>query len=274
MHLPEQDVKDLRKCRVGACDVKLDERAIVRFQRDIDWHAAASTAAVDALMQRIVLEYVHRVPRRRQRAIAGVSRQIPPGRRSPTSSARWSAGWPEFTTFMPEMGSYLLGFPKVTLPQSSSFIYWQETVFGLKPTLRVSHVTIRERQGGHGHHVQDDLRKSLRLDRDRNTDAVSRSGAWSRLLVRHVESKPCGWAHRHHRGVRTLASQESAADGDALESAVDETENRAASLDTAWLPLPQGRRNQAIAGAGRAAGTSAPSLLCQPQETVTRSLGR
>ena len=143
MHLPEQDLKDLRKCRVGACDVKLDEQAIGRFQREIDWHAPGAHAAANALMQRIVLEYVHKY-------LEGGNERLPVYRdksRPVVIADEFRAmvgGMPEFTTFMPETGSYLLDYPKVTLPQAPSFIYWQETVFGLKPTLRVSHVTIRE----------------------------------------------------------------------------------------------------------------------------------
>jgi hypothetical protein len=51
---------------------------------------------------------------------------------------------PELTTYMPKMRGYLLDYPKVALPESTSFLYWQETVFGLKPTIRISHLTIRE----------------------------------------------------------------------------------------------------------------------------------
>jgi hypothetical protein len=39
---------------------------------------------------------------------------------------------------------YVLGYPRVTLPNSSDFLYWQETQFGLKPTIRISHVLIQE----------------------------------------------------------------------------------------------------------------------------------
>jgi hypothetical protein len=57
---------------------------------------------------------------------------------------------PELTTYMPAVRRYLLEYPKVT-PQdstSSSFLYWQETEFGLKPTIRVSHLAIREGADG------------------------------------------------------------------------------------------------------------------------------
>ena len=34
----------------------------------------------------------------------------------------------------------------MTIPGATSFLYWQETEFGLKPTIRISHLTIREGQ--------------------------------------------------------------------------------------------------------------------------------
>jgi hypothetical protein len=51
---------------------------------------------------------------------------------------------PELTTYLPDVRRYLLEYPRATLPGSTSFLYWQETVFGLKPTIRISHVMIRE----------------------------------------------------------------------------------------------------------------------------------
>ena len=45
---------------------------------------------------------------------------------------------------MSSIRHYLLDFPSATLPNSTSFLYWQEAEFGLKPTIRISHVTIRE----------------------------------------------------------------------------------------------------------------------------------
>jgi hypothetical protein len=52
---------------------------------------------------------------------------------------------PALSDYLPELKRYLLDFPKATLPNSESFLYWQETKFGLKPTIRINHLTIAER---------------------------------------------------------------------------------------------------------------------------------
>ena len=42
------------------------------------------------------------------------------------------------------MRQYLLEYPKPASQPTTSFIYWQEAEFGLKPTIRLSHVAIQE----------------------------------------------------------------------------------------------------------------------------------
>ena len=143
LYLPERDVEDLRTCRVGRCKVKLDEQALHRFRNEVDWSAPDAAAAADALMRRLALEYVTGY-------LAGGNERLAVYRDGsrPTFVAQefreMIAGMPELTTYMPDVRHYLLRFPAVTLPGSSSFLYWQETDFGLKPTIRISHLTIRE----------------------------------------------------------------------------------------------------------------------------------
>jgi hypothetical protein len=51
---------------------------------------------------------------------------------------------PSLTEYLPEMKRYLLGFPRETLPNATSILYWQEAKFGLKPTIRINHLVIDE----------------------------------------------------------------------------------------------------------------------------------
>lgn len=143
LYLPEHDVEALRTCRVGHCKVKLGEEALQRFRTDVDWKAAEPAAAADALMRELVLEYVTGY-------LAGGNERLAIYRDNsrPTFVAREFSEMidqmPELTTYMPDVRRYLLRYPDVQLPDSTSFLYWQETEFGLKPTIRISHVTIRE----------------------------------------------------------------------------------------------------------------------------------
>jgi hypothetical protein len=143
LHLPDQDIADLRNCRVGDCRVKLGERAIKRFQSEIDWNAPTARAAANRLMQHVALEYVTRY-------LDGGNEQLAVYRDDsrPTFVSQefrtMVNRMPVLTAYMPDMRRYLLEYPRVTVPDATSFLYWQETEFGLRPTLRISHVTIRE----------------------------------------------------------------------------------------------------------------------------------
>jgi hypothetical protein len=143
LHLSDEDIKALRSCRVGNCDVKLGAQALQRFGA-IDWNAPSASKDANSLMQQLALEYVQgyldggnerlAVYRDKERPtfVAGEFRDM-------------TGHMPELTAYMPNVRQYLLEYPKVSLPGATSFVYWQETDFGLKPTLRISHVTVLER---------------------------------------------------------------------------------------------------------------------------------
>jgi hypothetical protein len=143
LHLPAEDVEDLRSCRVGNCEVKLGEQALDLFRARVDWSAPTAHAAADATMQEIALRYVTGYLEGGNERLA-----VYRDRERPTFVAREFRDMvdrmPELTTYMPKMRQYLLEFPKAPLAGTSSFLYWQETSFGLKPTIRISHVVIRE----------------------------------------------------------------------------------------------------------------------------------
>jgi hypothetical protein len=143
LRLPAEDIDDLRACRVGRCELKLDERAIQRFRTEIDWRSHGAAGAANTVMRLIALGYVRGY-------LEGGNPRLPVYRDTsiPTDVARefetMANRMPELTTFMPAMREYLIGYPRVTLPDSTSFLYWQLTEFGLKPTLRISHLAVRK----------------------------------------------------------------------------------------------------------------------------------
>ena len=143
LRLSPEDLADLRRCRVGDCEVKLGEQSLNRFRTQIDWKTPNADAAANRLMQQIAFEYVNRYLEGGNAELA-VYRDDP----EPTPVAREFRSMvdqmPELTEFMPNIRRYLLEYPRTTLPEATSFLYWQETDFGLKPTIRISHVTVRE----------------------------------------------------------------------------------------------------------------------------------
>jgi hypothetical protein len=124
--------------------MKLDERAIQRFRSEVDWKTPDRHAAADRAMQRMALDYVAGYLEGGNERLAIYRDDLQPISLSKEFRAMVDR-MPELTSFMPDMRLYLLDYPKVAIPGATSFLYWQENDFGLKPTIRISHLTIRER---------------------------------------------------------------------------------------------------------------------------------
>ena len=60
LELPDDDVADLRTCRIGDCALKLGEDALKRFRSQIDWNGPDAGASANRLMRQLAFEYVTR----------------------------------------------------------------------------------------------------------------------------------------------------------------------------------------------------------------------
>jgi hypothetical protein len=146
LHLPDQDVRGLKNCKVGDCEIKLSAEALERIRNSVDWSKPTVKADVEAVFRQIALEYVNGY-------LEGGNDRLAVYRDSanPTFVAAEFKSMvdrmPELGEHLPELKAYLLEYPKVTIPNSYSFLYWQEAQFGLKPTIRINHVVIDDRPG-------------------------------------------------------------------------------------------------------------------------------
>jgi hypothetical protein len=146
LKLPEEDIAALKTCRVGACEIKLSEDALERIHRTIDWTKPTATADVEQLIRQIVYEYVTGYVEAGNDRLA-VYRD---SSRPTFVAAEFRSmidRMPELGEQLPDLRAYLLGYPRVTIPNATSFLYWQETRFGLKPTIRINHLVIDDRPG-------------------------------------------------------------------------------------------------------------------------------
>jgi hypothetical protein len=147
LNLPDDDVKDLRTCRVGQCQLKLPEGIIERMRRDVDWNKPDVREQVNRIAREQAFEYVTGY-------LEGGNARLGVYRDSdrPTFVAQEFASLidrlPEMGEFLPGVRRYLLDFPAATLPGSDAFLYWQEANFGLKPTIRINHLVIAEDPSG------------------------------------------------------------------------------------------------------------------------------
>jgi hypothetical protein len=143
LDVPDDDIADLRRCRVGSCELKLSESALERVRKEVDWSKPTAHADVEAIAKKIAFEYVTGYlegGNARLAAYRDSSRPTFVGEEFTSMIERL----PAMTEYLPAMKKYLLEFPRATLPNAHSFLYWQEAKFGLKPTIRINHLVIAE----------------------------------------------------------------------------------------------------------------------------------
>lgn len=140
LRLPDQDVRALRSCRIGRCDVKLGAGAFDQLGR-IDWRAADATEQVNRLAREMAVSYVEDYRRGGNRALA-----IYRDTSTPIDIAdeladmvRRASG---LTETLPEVSDYLLKYPEGRPASVEDYFYWSLAEFGLKPVVRINHVVI------------------------------------------------------------------------------------------------------------------------------------
>lgn len=147
MRLPAEDVADLQKCKVGSCNLKLSEAALTAARKEIDWSKPTAQADTERLMRRLALDYVNGYLQGGNARLATYRDSSRPMFVGQEFTAMVDQ-MPSLTEYLPDLKRYLIGFPSATLPNSESFLYWQEAKFGLKPTIRINHFTIAQQAAG------------------------------------------------------------------------------------------------------------------------------
>ena len=145
LDLPDDDVRDLRRCEPGDCEVKLSAKGLQAFRTQVRWRTAHEKADADAAFRRLAFEYVNGY-REGGNARLAVYRDgddpvfVANEFRSMIERAPSLAR-------MPDLLKYLLEYPSSSLTASTDLLYWQDVQFGLKPTIRINHLVIQDRPG-------------------------------------------------------------------------------------------------------------------------------
>lgn len=146
LKLPKEDLESLRSCRVGDCEIKLGESALQRLRQSVDWSKPDATSTAEQLVKQLMLEYSTGYAQAGNDRLA-VYRDADRPTFVASEFKSMIDRLPELGQQLPDLKAFLLGFPKVTIPKATSFLYWQEAQFGLKPTIRINHLVIDDRPG-------------------------------------------------------------------------------------------------------------------------------
>ena len=144
LELTDEDFEDLKDCRVGDCELKVSASGLQMLRAQVDWKKPTAKADATAVVRRLALEYVNGYREGGNERLA-VYRDKDRPRFVATEFRTMIDRMLPLASHLPDVKRFLLEYPRATLADSSSFLYWQETQFGLKPTIRISHVVVQQR---------------------------------------------------------------------------------------------------------------------------------
>ena len=141
MTFPEEDLEDLRDCKVGDCEIKLGQESLEHLRLDVDWSSGDAIDELNAFLRERAFGYAVEYRNGGNQALA-----VYRDKERPTFVTKEFQGLLENTPllplYLPALHRYLLEYPNVELPGAEDFFYWAKNDFGLKPIVRLSHVTI------------------------------------------------------------------------------------------------------------------------------------
>ena len=143
LQLPADDIADLKACHPGDCKVKVTAELLDALRGGVDWSTPSAGVRAQDLFRAFAHKYVLAYHERGNEALA-TYRDKP----QPTSvAADLAVLGSRVTPFSPaqtDVRRHLLDDPSSSLPGAREIVYWQETRFGLKPTIRISHIVVHE----------------------------------------------------------------------------------------------------------------------------------
>lgn len=137
----DADLKRVRVCRVGECDVRLPAEGIEHLQRDVDWRATDAAAKASRLLRGLLVAYVASYRDKGAAAAmeyAGTSPRLNVGREFASLVDADTSTW----TYVPRLRRHLLEYPAVTTDGSSDFIYWSKERVHSRAVVSITHVAI------------------------------------------------------------------------------------------------------------------------------------
>lgn len=148
LSLDDDDLVEIRRCRPGACGVKLSAQEIAQLQRAIADARAEWKPFVQRAFRHIVLQRVQAYLAGGLPALPAYSdRDNPVPLQSAFSAIVGRSVY--LTARLPRFADYLDRYPRVSMPDVESFIYWSKEQLAGEPVVSATHVSIlRSRDEG------------------------------------------------------------------------------------------------------------------------------
>jgi hypothetical protein len=134
--LEADDIKQLKNCEPGKCDVQLPAGAMEAFRQSVNWSAPDAANQANQLAQKMALEAILGYIQGGNAALGTYMDKHHPTAVGETFASLLSRS-KALPAYLPELDRYLLEYPQAKSENIQSEFYWEKVNFGLKPTLRI-----------------------------------------------------------------------------------------------------------------------------------------
>jgi hypothetical protein len=134
--LEADDIKQLKNCEPGKCDVQLPAEPMEAFKQSVNWSAPDAANQANQLAQKMALEAIQRYQQGGNAALGIYMDKHHPAAVGETFASLLSRS-KALPAYLPELNRYLLEYPQAKSENIQSEFYWEKVNFGLKPTLRM-----------------------------------------------------------------------------------------------------------------------------------------
>lgn len=139
--LDDADIRSLRGCRVGECDLQLPADAIARFRRELDWRRPDAAAEANRLMRQVLVDYVSAY--QRHGAAAAMDYADRPKALSLRDefislAAPTHGGWQPFAALQQHLSHY----SGMAGSSTTDLVYWSKEKVAKRGVASVTHLAI------------------------------------------------------------------------------------------------------------------------------------
>ncbi len=134
--LDADDIRQLKNCEPGECDIQLPVDAMDAFKQSVNWSEPDAANQANQLAQKMALEAIHRYTQGGNAALGTYMDKHHPSVVGETFTSLLSRS-KALPVYLPKLDQYLLDYPHAQSENIQSEFYWEKVQFGLKPTLRI-----------------------------------------------------------------------------------------------------------------------------------------
>jgi hypothetical protein len=147
LSLGADELAALRTCQPGKCDLRLGDKAIARFQTEVDWSSADAPARANLLARQLMLQLAQAYLQGGDVALGTAHNEKTPRVAADEFHALLYQATNVYELARP-FADYLEHFPKASLPDSEQFLYWSHSGTGPDASIGLHQIVISNQPGG------------------------------------------------------------------------------------------------------------------------------